>query len=50
MKAVGQEDFFCNEWTLPNVGCSYVVYTTKIEVDHNLWGVYQEDVQLCLSG
>ena len=31
-------------WNLP----PYVVFATKDEVDHNLWGVYQEDLQLCL--
>ena len=30
---------------LPSRGCN----TTKDEVDHNLWGVYQEDVQICLK-
>ena len=28
---------------------SSVVYIVKNEVDHILWGVYQDDMQLCLS-
>ena len=32
------------------VDAPYVVYRTNVRVDCNLWGVYQEDVQLCLNG
>ena len=31
------------------VDTPYVIYTTRIEVDHNLMGVTQENVQLCLK-
>ena len=27
----------------------FVIHTTKSEVDHYLWGVYLEDVHLCLK-
>ena len=35
---------------LSSGGCSFCFHTTKTKVDRNLWGGYQEDVHLCLSG
>ena len=38
-----------NGWTLPGGNAQLFSPTTTNQVNHNLWSVYQESVQLCLK-